>query len=177
MASRIQIPLDVLTSRLNIGDRFSGFRNTSLSTRFANMKPIGEFLDFKRFSKPANFGEVQSRVNYNLSTFSSNYVAVFVLLSVYALITTPLLLFDIVLLAGGLFLLGRLNGQDLNIGSFHATSSQLYTGLLCTCGFIFLIAPTFSTVLWLIGASGVVIFGHAAMLDKPIDEAFSGEAV
>ncbi|KAJ2996125.1 hypothetical protein NUW58_g1077 [Xylaria curta] len=174
--SRIQIPLDVITSRLNIGDRFAGFRNTSLSSRFANMKPIGEFLDLKRFSKPANFAEVQSRVNYNLSTFSSNYAVVFVLLSIYALITNPLLLFDIILLAGGLWLLGRLNGQDLTIGTFKATSSQLYTGLLCTCGFLFLIASPFSTVLWLIGASGVVILGHAALLDKPIDEAFSGEA-
>ncbi|TRX96702.1 hypothetical protein FHL15_002368 [Xylaria flabelliformis] len=127
--SRIQIPLDVITSRLNIGDRFSGFRNTSLSSRFANMKPIGEFLDFKRFSKPANFGEVQSRVNYNLSTFSSNYAVVFVLLSIYALITNPLLLFDIILLAGGLWVLGRLNGQDLTIGTFTATSSQLGGGL------------------------------------------------
>ncbi|KAI1074434.1 PRA1 family protein-domain-containing protein [Whalleya microplaca] len=149
--SRIQIPLDVLTSRLNIQDRFSGFRNTSLSSRFANMKPVGEFLDFKRLSKPANFGEVQSRVNYNLGTFSSNYALVFVLLSVYALITNPLLLFDIVLLVGGLWLLGRLGGQDLTIGTFHATSSQLYTGLLVTFGLIFLIASPFATVLWLIG--------------------------
>ncbi|KAI0482276.1 PRA1 family protein-domain-containing protein [Xylariaceae sp. FL0804] len=152
--ARIQIPLDVLTSRLNIQDRFSGFRNTSLSSRFANMRPVGEFLDFKRLSKPANFGEVQSRVNYNLVTFSSNYALVFVILSIYALITNPLLLFDIVLLVAGLWLLGRLNGQDLTIGSFHATSSQLYTGLLCTCGLLFLIASPFSTVLWLIGASG-----------------------
>ncbi|RYO74365.1 hypothetical protein DL764_010890 [Monosporascus ibericus] len=173
---RIQIPIDILTSRLNIADRFSGFRNTSISSRFANMRPVGEFLDFKRLSKPENFTEVQSRVNYNLGTFSSNYALVFVLLSVYALITNPLLLFDIILLVGGLWLLGRLNGQDLIIGTFHATSSQLYTGLLVTCGLLFLIASPFSTVLWLIGASGVVILGHAAFMDKPIDEAFSGEA-
>ncbi|KAI1188057.1 prenylated rab acceptor 1 [Nemania serpens] len=175
--SRISIPLDVITSRLNIGDRFSGFRNTSLSTRFANLKPMSEFLDFKRFSKPANFAEVQSRVNYNLSTFSSNYGVVFVLLSIYALVTNPRLLFDIILLAAGLWALGRLNGQDLTIGNFTATSSQLYTGLFCTCGFLFLISSPFSTFLWLIGASSVVIIGHAALLDKPIDEAFSGEAV
>ncbi|KAI1383526.1 PRA1 family protein-domain-containing protein [Hypoxylon trugodes] len=149
--ARIQIPLDVLTSRLNISDRFEGFRNTSLSSRFANMRPVGEFLDFKRLSKPANFSEVQSRVNYNLGTFSSNYALVFVLLSIYALITNPLLLFDLVLLIGGMWLLGRLGGQDLTIGTFHATSSQLYTGLLVTCGLLFLIASPFSTVLWLIG--------------------------
>jgi PRA1 family protein 1 len=53
----------------------------------------------------------------------------------------------------------------------------LYTGLLVTCGLLFLIASSFTTILWVIGASGVVIIGHAAFMDKPIDEAFSGEAV
>lgn len=175
--ARIQIPLDVLTSRLNIQDRFAGFRNTSLSSRFSNLRPIGEFLDFKRLSKPANFGEVQSRVNYNLGHFSSNYAVVFFVLSIYALVTSPLLLFDLVLLVAGLWVLGRLNGQDLVIGNFRATSSQLYTGLLVTVAILGLIAPTISTVLWLLGASGVTILGHAAFMDKPIDEAFSGEAV
>lgn len=45
--------------------------------RFANLKPVTEFLDIKRMSRPSNFGEVQSRINYNLSYFSSNYAAVF----------------------------------------------------------------------------------------------------
>lgn len=175
--ARIQIPLDALTSRLNIGDRFDGFRNTSLSSRFSNLRPIGEFFDFKRLSKPANFSEMQSRVNYNLGQFSSNYMVVFFILSIYALVTSPLLLFDIVLLVAGLWILGKLNGQDLVIGNFRATTSQLYTGLFVTVAILGLIAPTFSTVLWLLGASGVVIIGHAALMDKPIDEAFSGEAV
>ncbi|KAK8055235.1 prenylated Rab acceptor 1 [Apiospora rasikravindrae] len=176
MASRIQIPLDVLTSRLNISDRFAGFRNTSLSSRFSNLRPVGEFCDFKRLSKPENFSEMQSRVNYNLGHFSSNYAACFFILSIYALVTSPLLLFDIVLLFAGLWLLGKMNGEDLVIGTFRATSSQCYTALLITVAILGLIAPTFSTLLWLLGASGVVIIGHAAFMDKPIDEAFSGEA-
>ncbi|KAK7924469.1 hypothetical protein PG985_006523 [Apiospora marii] len=177
MASRIQIPLDVLTSRLNISDRFAGFRNTSLSSRFSNLRPVGEFCDFKRLSKPENFSEMQGRVNYNLGHFSSNYAACFFILSIYALVTSPLLLFDIVLLFAGLWLLGKMNGEDLVIGTFRATSSQCYTALLITVAILGLIAPTFSTLLWLLGASGVVIIGHAAFMDKPIDEAFSGEAV
>jgi hypothetical protein len=38
-------------------------------------------------------------------------------------------------------------------------------------------ASPFTTVLWLIGATGVTVFGHAALLDKPIENAFSEEAV
>jgi hypothetical protein len=93
MAS-ISIPIDALTSRFGLADRFNSVRSQSIATRFANLKPISEFLDFKRLSKPANFGEVQARVNYNLSYFSSNYAVVFVMLSVYSLLTSmsPMLL-------------------------------------------------------------------------------------
>ncbi|KAF8854973.1 prenylated rab acceptor 1 [Acephala macrosclerotiorum] len=175
--SRIQIPLDMLTSRLNLGDRFSSMRSTSLSTRFANLKPISEFLDLKRLSKPANFSEVQSRVNYNLGHFSSNYAVVFLMLSIYSLLTNTLLLFVIVLVVGGMWGIGKLDGQDLQIGTFRATSSQLYTGLLVVAVPLGIFASPITTILWLIGASGVSILGHASLMDKPIDEAFSGEAV
>jgi hypothetical protein len=175
--SRIQIPLDVFTSRLNLSERFAGVRSQSLGTRFSNLKPISEFLDLKRLSKPANFGEVQSRVNYNLGHFSSNYFVVVAMLSIYSLITNLLLLFVIVLSVGGLWGIGRLDGRDLDIGVFRATSSQLYTGLLIIAVPLGFFASPFSTLLWLIGASGVTILGHASFMDKPIDEAFSGEAV
>jgi hypothetical protein len=175
--SRIQIPLDVFTSRLNLSERFAGVRSQSLSTRFSNLRPISEFLDIKRLSKPANFSEVQSRVNYNLGYFSSNYVVVFFMLSIYSLITNMTLLFVIVLVVGGMWGIGKLQGQDLNVAGFHATSSQLYTGLLIIAVPLGFFASPFQTILWLIGATGVTILGHASFMDKPIDEAFSGEAV
>ncbi|KAF9879679.1 hypothetical protein CkaCkLH20_02490 [Colletotrichum karsti] len=174
--ARIQIPIDALTSRLNLQDRFNSMRSGGLSARFANLRPVGEFFDVKRISKPANFGEVQSRWNYNLSYFSSNYTVVFLMLSIYALLTNWLLLFDIIFVVAGMFLIGRLDGRDLEIGNFRATTSQLWTGLLVISIPLGLFASPFSTLLWLIGASGVVILGHAAFMDKPIDEAFSGEA-
>lgn len=175
--ARIQIPIEALTSRLNISDRIAGVRSVPLANRFSNLRPLGEFFDFKRLSKPASFGEMQSRVNYNLGHFSSNYAVIFAMLSVYALITNWLLLFDIIFVVAGLWVIGRLDGRDLEIGTFRATTSQLYTGLLVIAIPVGLISSPFSTMLWLIGASGVVILGHAALMDKPIDEAFSGEAV
>lgn len=175
--ARIQIPLDVITSRLNLSDRFAGVRSQSIAARFANLKPISEFLDLKRLSKPANFSEVQSRVNYNLGHFSSNYAVVFVMLSIYALLTRPLLLFVIFLVVGGMWGIGKLDGRDLDVGFVRATSSQLYTALLVVAVPLGFFASPVTTILWLIGASGVTILGHASFMDKPIDEAFSGEAV
>lgn len=175
--ARIQIPLDALTSRLNLGDRFQSLRSASVSSRFANLRPISEFLDIKRVSKPQNFAEAQSRVNYNLGHFSSNYAVIFVMLCIYALLTNPWLLFDLVFVIVGMYLIGKLNGQDLEIGQTRITTSQLYTGLYVIAIPVGLISSPITTVMWLIGASGVVILGHAAMLDKPLEEAFSGEAV
>jgi hypothetical protein len=175
--SRFSIPIDALTSRVNLSGRFDGLRNTSISSRFANLRPISEFLDVKRVSKPANFGEVQSRVNYNLGYFSSNYAAVFAMLSIYSLLTNLLLLFVICFVIGGMFGIGKLEGNDLQLGSWRASTSQLYTGLFIIAIPLGLWASPFTTVLWLIGASGVTILGHAAFLDKPIESAFSEEAV
>ena len=175
--SRLSIPIDALTSRLNLSGRFDGLQSQSLSGRFANLRPITEFFDVKRISKPANFGEVQSRVNYNLSYFSSNYAAVFAMLIIYSLLTNLRLLFVILLLVGGMYGIGKLQGNDLEIGSWRATTSQLYTALLVICIPVGFFSSPFTTILWLIGASGVTILGHAAFMDKPIESAFSEEAV
>jgi hypothetical protein len=173
--SPIQIPLDAITSRF--GDRLNSVRSQSLGTRFANLRPVSEFLDVKRLSKPANFGEVQSRVNYNLSYFSSNYAAVFVMLSIYSLLTNPVLLFVILLVTGGLYGIGKLEGRDLDLGFARFNTSQMYTGLLIIAVPLGIWASPITTVLWLIGATGVTVFGHAALMDKPIENAFSEEAV
>jgi hypothetical protein len=173
--SPIQIPIEALTSRF--GDRFNSLRSQSLGSRFANLRPISEFLDLKRISKPANFGEVQSRVNYNLSYFSSNYAAVFVMLSIYSLLTNPILLFVIVFVSAGLWGIGKLDGRDLELGFARFNTSQLYTGLLLVGIPLGFWASPITTALWLIGATGVTVFGHAAFMDKPIENAFSEEAV
>ncbi|WPH03814.1 Hypothetical protein R9X50_00669700 [Acrodontium crateriforme] len=175
--SRINIPLDAITSRLNLSGRFDSVRSQSITSRFANLRPIGEFLALQRISKPRDFGDVQSRINYNLSYFSSNYAAVFVMLSIYSLLTNLVLLFVIILVVGGMFGIGKLQGADLDVGFARATTSQLYTGLFIIAVPLGLWASPISTVLWLIGASGVSILGHAAFLERPIEDSFSGEAV
>ncbi|KAH6612424.1 PRA1 family protein-domain-containing protein [Boeremia exigua] len=167
--SRFNIPISALTSRMDLQGRFDGLRSTSVSSRFANLRPISEFLDVKRISKPANFSEAQGRINFNLGYFSSNYAAVFAMLSIYSLLTHLLLLFVIIFVIGGMYGIGKLEGNDLQIASWRATTSQLYTTLAIIAIPLGLWSSPFSAVLWLIGASGVTIIGHAAFLDKPIE--------
>jgi len=174
--ARISIPLDALTSRFSFS-RFDSFRSQSLSSRFSNLRSLSEFFDFKRISKPANFAEAQSRMNYNLSYFSSNYAVIFVILGIYSLLSNRMLLFVTILVVGGMWGIGRLNGQDLDVGFFRASPSQLYTGLLIVAVPLTLLARPITAIFWLIGASAVTILGHATFMDKPIESAFSEEAV
>ena len=171
----VHLPIDTLTSRF--GNRFNNVGMESVTSRFAHLRPVSEFLDIKRMSKPANFGEVQSRVNYNLSYFSSNYALVFVMLGIYGLITNTSLLFAIVLVTCGLFGIGRLAGRDLDLGFARFTTSQLYTALMVITIPLTFFVDAFGTVLWLMGATGATVFGHAALMDKPIENAFSEEPV
>jgi hypothetical protein len=173
----ITIPIDALTSRFNLSGRFDSVRQTSLASRFANLKPISEFFDLRRLSKPANFGDAQGRMNYNLGYFSSNYAVVFVMFFIYSLLTNLALLFVIFLVVGGMWGIGKLGGQDLDVGFLRATTAQLYTALVVIAVPLTIYSGPLGTMLWLVGASGVTILGHAAFMDKPIESAFSEEAV
>ncbi|EFE41534.1 conserved hypothetical protein [Trichophyton verrucosum HKI 0517] len=171
MAS-IQLPLEAFTSRLNLTERLNGIRSQSMSSRFANLRPVSEFLDIKRVSKPANFAEFQSRASYNLSYFSSNYVVVFIVLSIYSLLTNLALLFVILLVLGGSYGIGKLEGRDLDVGIFRATTSQLYTALLVVALPLGLWASPLSTALWLTCATGV---GKSQRSQNRLTESESGE--
>ncbi|KAI9772257.1 MAG: hypothetical protein M1840_001006 [Geoglossum simile] len=172
-----QIPIEALTSRFNLSGRYDSLRSQSVSSRFANLRPISEFLDLKRLSKPANFSEIQTRVNYNLGYFSSNYAVVFIMLSIYSLLTNTRLLFVIILVVGGMYGIGKLGGRDLELGVARLTTSQLYTGLFVIAVPLGILASPIATALWLIGATGVSVLGHASFMDRPIENAFSEEAV
>ena len=141
-------------------------------------KPPQDFFDVRRVSKPRGFGEIQSRVNFNLSYFSTNYAIIFALLSIYSLITNLLLLFVIALVVFGILGIGMLKGADLRLGPVVTlTSSQLYTGLFVSAAVLGIFASPISIILWLIGASAITILGHASFMDKPIESAFAEEQV
>lgn len=144
----------------------------SLQNTISKVRPPQEFLDYRRLSKPANFGEIQSRVGYNLGYFQANYIAIVSLLSVYALVTNLLLLFVILFVCGGIFGISKLDGNDLVLPVGRFTSSQLYTGLLVVAVPLGFLASPISTMMWLIGSSAVSVLTHASFMEKPIETVF-----
>jgi hypothetical protein len=173
----MSIPLDAITSRFNLSGRFDNLRSQSLASRFANMRGISDFFDFRRLSKPSNWGDAQTRIGYNLGYFSSNYAAIVAMLLIYALLNNWTLVFFILFVSGGMWGIGKLQGQELQILDRRFSTGQLYTGLVIIAIPLFLFANPWATFLWLVGASAVTILGHAAFMDKPIESAFSEEAV
>ncbi|CEP61331.1 Yip3p LALA0_S03e00474g [Lachancea lanzarotensis] len=148
-----------------------------MQSKLSTLRPVQEFFNVKKVSKPQNFGDLQSRVSYNLRHFSTNYALIVGLLSVYTLLTNLLLLFVLVFVFFGLYGINKLEGQDLvtPFGAFK--SSQLYTGLMCVAVPLGFFASPFTTLMWLIGASAVSVLGHASFVEKPIETVFEEETV
>lgn len=99
------------------------------------------------------------------------------MLIIYSLLTNPILFFVLVLVSGGMWGIGKLEGRDLDVGFARASVSQLYTGLFVIAVPLFIYSGPVGSVLWLIGASGVTILGHAALMEKDVAASFSEEAV
>ncbi|WLF76696.1 Prenylated Rab acceptor 1 [Lodderomyces elongisporus] len=147
----------------------------SVQQTISKLRPPQEFFDFRRVSKPANFGEIQQRVSYNLGYFSANYLTLVGALSVYALVTNLLLLFVLGFVILGVFGINKLEGQDLTTPFGNITTSQLYTGLLIVAVPLGFLASPVSTLMWLIGSSIVGVGAHATMMEKPIETVFEEE--
>lgn len=141
----------------------------------SKLKPPQEFFDFRRLSKPADFGEVQSRVGYNLGYFQANYILIVSALSIYALMTNLLLLFVIGFVGVGVFGIMKLNGEDLVLPVGRFNSSQLKLGLICVAVPLGFLASPISTMMWLIGSLGVCVLSHASFMEKPIETVFEEE--
>lgn len=107
--------------------------------------------------------------------FNANYIAIVSVLSVYALVTNLLLLFVIFFLAGGIFGINHLGGNDLVLPVGRFNTSQLYTGLLIVAVPLGFLASPISTMMWLIGSSGVSVLSHASLMEKPIETVFEEE--
>ncbi|KAI3402669.2 LAP2 [Candida oxycetoniae] len=141
----------------NVTERFSIER---LKSEFASvhqtvskLRSPQEFFDFRRISKPSNFGEIQQRVSYNLGYFSANYITIVMILSVYALVTNLLLLFVLAFVILGVYGINKLGGEDLVTPFGRVNTSQLYTGLLIVAVPLGFLASPISTLMWLIGSS------------------------
>ncbi|KAL1920600.1 uncharacterized protein VTP21DRAFT_977 [Calcarisporiella thermophila] len=145
---------------------------------FVNLRPMGEMFDKNRISKPNNFQEVTQRWNANLPYFKANYLLLVLGLIIYVIITNLWLLFTLIfLLLGFAFVSTRPANEPIMLGTYPVTHKQLYAGLVGLGIPLLWISGAGSAAFWLIGASGVIVLGHAALLEPGVEGEFTQGAL
>jgi len=142
-------------------------------TRLSGLRSPTEFFDYQRVSRPANFNQVTERVTYNTRYFSGNYGAIIALLAVYCLIKNSLLLIALGLLVGGFIAINRWAPDPMQVGEHTVTQKHLYAGLFILGIPLLLLSDPFGTFFWLVGASGLIIMGHAAFMERGIESEYT----
>ena len=148
-------------------------------TRLSGLRPVSEFFDYQRISRPADLNQATSRISYNTRYFSGNYGAVIGALTVYALITNMWLVFSIAFLVLGFMAINKFGTEPTQVGEHTITQKHLYTGLFVIGIPMVWFSNPFGTFFWLVGASGVLILGHASLLEPGVESDYAtiGETV
>jgi len=142
-------------------------------TRLSGLRPPAEFFDYHRISKPADFNQATSRISYNTRYFSGNYGLIIAILAVYAVLTNYLLLISLAFLVGGFAVINKFAPDATQFGDHTVTQKHLYITLFVIGIPLFWLAAPFSTFFWLIGASSVLVLGHAYFLEPGVESDYA----
>lgn len=139
------------------------------------MRKVDDFFDFSRMSIPHGVLDAHQRVMFNLSYFTPNYFAVAFIFFLYLFFTNiPFFLFVIVEMVIFYFVQRAYgNSDELSLKFFSLHKNVWYSILLIiNIPLLFFWSPL-STVFWLAIMAGSIILAHAAILDKPVEAAYS----
>ncbi|KIO19549.1 hypothetical protein M407DRAFT_246126 [Tulasnella calospora MUT 4182] len=153
--------------------RIPGVLQSLKETRLSGLRPVTEFFDYNRISRPADSNTAFSRISYNTRYFSGNYALIIAMLAVYALLTNLFLVFALFFLVGGFALINKFGADPLQFGEHTITQKHLYTGLFVIGIPLVYIGAPISTFFWLVGASGFLILGHAAMVEPGVESEYA----
>ncbi|PPQ99439.1 hypothetical protein CVT24_005246 [Panaeolus cyanescens] len=142
-------------------------------TRLSGLRPPTEFFDVQRISRPADFNQATSRISYNTRYFSGNYGLIVLILAIYALISNYMLLVSLGFVVGGFALINKFAPEATQVGEHTITQKHLYTALFVIGFLMFWWASPFGTFFWLIGASSVLIIGHACLLEPGVESDYA----
>lgn len=144
------------------------------SERLSSLRPLGEFFDHQRISRPKDTNEAFQRVTYNTRHFSGNYAVIVLLLTVYGMIMDTLLLVALVFLVGGFWAINRFAPEPMQVGEHMITQKSLYTGLFVIGIPLLWFASPFGFMFWLVGSSAFLILMHAAFIEPPVSSEYTG---
>ncbi|KAK2707286.1 hypothetical protein QYM36_015094 [Artemia franciscana] len=143
-----------------------------------NLKSWAVFFAPSNFKTAINIQQLSSRLITNIEHFQSNYLCVFLALTIFCILTSPLLLIAIAACLGGCYIMSKRSSENpLKIGSHVLTLPQQYAVVGVLSFPLFYIAGAGAAVFWILGASVFLIVLHAAFFDsdalKNPDESFA----
>ncbi|KAI9098347.1 PRA1 family protein-domain-containing protein [Phlyctochytrium arcticum] len=162
--------------------------------RFAGLKPLSDFFDRNRFSRPSSISGkcpklylqclrpltdrpsvFTQRLNYNLTYFQNNYIVLALLITVYLLVTNIWFLFTIMFLLGGFkFITALPSHQPTSLpGGFRVTPRQLWPIFVGVGLIMVYFTSSITTFIWMASCSALVIASHAGMMEPPIEANFA----
>jgi len=153
--------------------RFTDAIKKIKETRLSALRPPTEFFDFHRISRPADVNQAVSRISYNTRYFSANYMLIIAILAVYAILTSPLLLFSLAFLTGGFAAINKFAPDPVQVGDHVITQKTLYTALFVIGIPLLWLSSPFLTFFWLVGASSCLILGHACVIEPGIESEYA----
>jgi len=138
--------------------------------RGKNLRKWGNFFDKSRFSIPKKSSQVLSRLKKNVKYFQTNYILIFLLLTLYCIITNPFFLFVIGICIGLYLYAFYWRSAPFKIGSHIVTDKEKAISVATITLILFYFASVGSTIFWLLGATISVILIHS-LFYNPSDEA------
>jgi len=179
-----EVPLGTST------DTITGSNNNNLSTwslsnlqklnvselyskQSQHLRPWMDFFNTSQFKIPANIKAGSRRLVLNVEYFQTNYCIVIVVLSIYCVITTPALLFVLLAMGAGCYLVSLKNRESqLSIMGRQIPITQQYLAVFCLCIPLLVMVGAGSAIFWILGASVFFVFLHALFHQTPNQEAF-----
>jgi len=128
------------------------------------------------FSKPKDRAELQARVSANLSYFRMTYMVSFLVLSLYYLLTSPFLVFEIVLIIGLWALFFKFNKAEdvVKIGKYELGKKEKMMVLVPLTTFVAFFGGLLSTLIYVLIISVFLVGAHASFREiiepDPLDE-------
>ncbi|KAJ7072150.1 prenylated rab acceptor PRA1 [Mycena amicta] len=158
-----------MEAMFRVTDAVRNFREAKLS----GLRSPTEFFDVQRISRPADINSAVSRISYNTRYFSGNYGLIVVILAIYALLTNLWLFAALIFLVGGFSLINKFAPEPTQVGDYVVTQKSLYIGLFCIGIPLLIFSGPLGTLFWLVGASGLIIIGHACMIEPGVESEYA----
>ncbi|CAF1119650.1 unnamed protein product [Rotaria sordida] len=138
-----------------------------------SLRPWFEFFNTAKFKPPGNIGTATRRLITNVEHFQTNYVIIIIILSIYCVVTTPSLLFVLLAMVAGCYLVSIKNREkQITLMGRQIPLPHQYLAVICLCIPLLIIVGAGSAIFWILGASVFVIALHAIFHQTPNQDSF-----